>query len=461
MTNLYLDIRERSITAIITKGDSILYRRHISIGGTEDIQDLIAEILRDSNSKPETAHIIIPSSEVMIEHVTIQNMPIEDAEKVIRRKVISETGARSAMIHVTLLRSERGQQTYMVETIEKERIDKYIKPIISRKIRVKTITTAFHANLRAFVSIDKIGTFGVLDIGAEYIEVTVISESLPVFFERIPLLKPDAGVNSTEIDESRLDKMRLFRIAEKFHNVYTKINNTFSDRPLSKVFLSGPLCINKEIRDILREITEIGLIQEGDGEEDACIYTSLRGLIDAVSDRSVVNFIIPRERPLIILLKKIKRFSILFLILYITTLITAYLFLYKRHKDLNVQFEKETGLLEQIKRQNSIDSERINLLKKSSGRDIPLYEILRYIANELPDGVFLEKVNYRSEDRIRIDFTFILKDTVNIGKEGLLTRLMRMLDNSPYLKRYREPIFSMITKDKEKILQVQVIVEID
>lgn len=457
MIQPYLDIREDSLAILIHDGNKICQRAHFPFDGLDDLRDKIKQFMVDSGLKPDVAHIIIPPSEVIVENITLQNMPVEYAELIIRRKMVSERGLKDPLFHLTLLRSEKMQQTYMVEVIEKEKAEGYMKILSSCGIKVKTLTTPFQANLISAKEMEKeIDTFGILDIGDGFMEFTVIIDSVPTHHERVSLQRSER-FESTEEDRKGFDRIALFKIAEKFHHIYKRSKGA-SGRNFSKVFMCGPLCVNKELIDILSEVVEIETLKDQEGD-NSCLYTSLKGLVRGVSDRSIPNLLEGKRRPLSYILKRYRKPALVAMMAYILILAAVFYYVENKYRKAISKLDLETKTLAQRAKEVG-PAEQLSQLVSITERDIPLYELMRYLANNLPDGIFLEKINYiGKENRVIVELNFMLKDASSIGREALLTRLMKTLDSSVYLRRHTEPAISTETKDKERNVRIRLAVE--
>lgn len=215
MIQLYLDIREDSLAILIHDGNKICQRAYFPFDGLDDLRDKIKQFMVDSGLKPDVAHIIIPPSEVIVENITLQNMPVEYAELIIRRKMVSERGLKDPLFHLTLLRSEKMQQTYMVEVIEKEKAEGYMKILSSCGIKVKTLTIPFQANLISAKEMEKeIDTFGILDIGDGFMEFTIIIDSVPTHHGS--LYRDPRGLNLPKKIEKDLTGLPFSRSQKNF-----------------------------------------------------------------------------------------------------------------------------------------------------------------------------------------------------------------------------------------------------
>lgn len=458
MTQLYLDIREDLIAFFVQRDNKTVQKMYSYVKDFEDLKTKLKLYLSESDIKPDTAHIILPSSEVIFENITLQNVPMEDAEFIIRNKIISERDIKSPLIHLTPLGSDKMQQTYLVETIEKEIAEKYTKILSANGVKVRTLSTPIHANIRFFRDfIKSAGTFGILDLGREFMEFTVISDSVLILHERIPIQK--AQMDEVEKKLETFDRLILFKIVEKFHNLYKRLKNTLPDQSLSKVFLCGPLCVHKELIETLSEIIVVEPLVDTD-EDAPCLYASIKGLIRGVLDNSIVNFLERSGKFFSHFEKRCKRYVLITMVIYLILLSGGFFYVENKYKKASLRLKLETKELSKGARKGSY-AKRLSYLVSLSERDIPFYEILRYLANNLPEGIFLEKVNYiGKDDKTIIEFNFIIKDTSALVRESLLTQLSSTLNNSSYLKNDGEPSISIVTKDKAKIIQVRLAVEV-
>lgn len=454
MTPLYLDIRENTLALLIQKGNEICYKKHVPYEGSpDDLREKVNQCITESGVKPDTAHIIIPSSEVITENVTLQNMPIEAAGMIIKRKKMTEKGVRSPIIRLSPLKAERMQQTYLVESIEKEVIERYIKYFTPLGIKVRTITTTFQANLMAFKGAEiNAGNMGILDVSEDFMEFTIISDSVPVMYERVSLKRTDRD----EAPE-KSDRITLFKIAERFHNLYRRSKGILVDQPLTKVFISGPLCSSRELISILSEITDVGVLGDTEGW-DNCPYTTIEGLIKGVTENSIANFFEGSGWSLDNLIRKYKRFALAAIFAYIALLISGFIYVENKFRYSRLMLDRETRALSQ----KVFPSDNMTYLKSISEKDIPIYEVMRYLSNNLPEGIFLEKVTYSGkDDKTTMDFIFVIKDVTTIGRDALLTRLSRTFDNSIYLKRHSEPSFFTAGTDKHRMIRVHLTAEVN
>jgi hypothetical protein len=94
-------------------------------------------------------------------------------------------------------------------------------------------------------------------------------------------------------------------------------------------------------------------------------------------------------------------------------------------------------------------------LKKLTAQQFVFYNLFRELANELPDGVLLENIEYRFKDD---KGTLIIATLAPLGNKVAATeypgKVMAMFDRSSSLKNHREPTITTVTKEKEMFLKM-------
>ncbi|MBI5483374.1 MAG: PilN domain-containing protein, partial [Deltaproteobacteria bacterium] len=106
-------------------------------------------------------------------------------------------------------------------------------------------------------------------------------------------------------------------------------------------------------------------------------------------------------------------------------------------------------------------TKNLETLKNLTSRQFVFYDLFRELANDLPDGVFLENLEFHlKEDKGLLDITAITRLSDKTGEGILLNKLMGMIDHSPILKNHREPSISVVSKEKERYMKITVTSEV-
>jgi hypothetical protein len=129
MKNILFDLRGQGLNVLITDGKTVQYRKsceHFSLQDTVLAKKVLADIGSESGVKIDKAHLILPAEDVA---VSIQRTPLmsrSDAEKVIRRRIVKETGDTSPAFGVYPAVSSGGdRQAFIVETVKRERFPQW------------------------------------------------------------------------------------------------------------------------------------------------------------------------------------------------------------------------------------------------------------------------------------------------------------------------------------------------
>jgi hypothetical protein len=135
-----------------------------------------------------------------------------------------------------------------------------------------------------------------------------------------------------------------------------------------------------------------------------------------------------------------------------------------RHIRLHKQAVNEKKALAAMKASQAASAafaKNLDLLRKLSGNQVIFYPIFRELAASLPDGMYLDSFSYLSKDsRDTIDISATFPQTGNLGTQKNLTRLIEILNRSPYLKHYREPSVISTSRGPEKIMTIKFTCEV-
>jgi Tfp pilus assembly protein PilN len=473
MADLFLDIRDRHIRAIISTNGEILFQKAYPLApkafgqATQSSQypeqqtleqgelaSVVAVIRNDSGINLDVAHVILPSSDIQRETHRLPRMPHQDAITLITRKMAEKTGDESPQLSVIPMAIDQNQQEWLAEYVPTETLKNYKSEFDSARLKFKTATTALDSTLHALDQAREsiFNAHAVFEINSSSIEAYYISSTDLLLHETLALSNDDDS-NSHQNDE-RANKRRIFSILDILYRINSHYQVAHPMTPLQKIWLCGTELNILELSATLQDAMDVETTLLSSDDTNA--FSVLRGFLHAYQRGHVTNFIHPD------LLRRFPLRKKTGLLVYIATAILTVFFIATaeyRHIKLSKQVNLEKkNLAEQKKSQAASASfaKNMDLLKKLTNSQKPLYPIFRELATSLPDGVYLESFNFSSKEAVdTIDITATFLHTSDLGTTKTLSRLMDVVKQSPYLKNYREPSVTSSTKALNKNMIVK------
>jgi hypothetical protein len=155
------------------------------------------------------------------------------------------------------------------------------------------------------------------------------------------------------------------------------------------------------------------------------------------------------------------------MIVYIVTVILGALFIFTteyRHSRLKKLADDEKKQLVTQKASHAasaVFAKNLDLLRKLSGNQIAFYPIFKELAMSLPVGVYLDSFSYSNKDsRDTVDLSASFTHSSDLGTQKTLTRLMEVMDRSPYLRNHSEPSVISGTREQKKVMTVKFTCEV-
>jgi len=473
MNNVLLDLRGNTLRVLITDGENVSYAKGFSpfsLSDPDGADQVLSEITKHAGGRLDRVHCILPSEEVSASRYTIPVMSVSDAEKVIRRKLIKETGASSPIFHILPTRTTGEKQTYIVETVSQETIDRYVDFFRDRKTSVKTISTALQANLKAIgrAGVDFSQTLAILDIGDDILEMIVLSNDFTVSYGKasIPQLDVDRELRSGKTPE-RLHKMRVYRIVESVYNAYTNYKNDYPDLPLRKLWVCGTGAALEGVHEALAEsmnVSAASLNTFKDALADGYQFTALHGLALGLLDGTAVNFT-PRTSARQLQLSALGKNAIIAMVgVYGLVAVTTAAFLESRlsgAKDLLAESANAAQITGTETRPVGPYAKHGQYLKNLLAKEVTWYGILGYLADNTPDGVFIHGLSaIQQAGRPSLEIDFVTPYYSEIGTKKFLTNIVAMIDRFPVFQRSGEPGISITKREQSKLVHVKIRCEV-
>jgi Tfp pilus assembly PilM family ATPase len=471
MMNVFFDIRGKSLRVLIMEGEAVTFIKGYELFHYDDPEQagsLLDQVSVDSGKKIDKIHLILPSSDVSVQTFRMQTMAVSDAEKIIRRKIIQETDIQSPAFKLTPLSPSGKQQGYIAEIVKPEAIQTYYNLFRTHNIAIKSFSTSFQGNLKTLRRIK--GEMGetntLLDIENDMIEMTVLSRSGVIYYERMALPNIDMEKEiGTGLTEERVLKMKLYRIVDSIYNMYQNYKSTHPENPVKKAWICGPGASLEGIHEALRNAlgTEaLTLSTFGESVRNGSVFTALHGVAFGISDNSSVNYI-PREilrKPLA--LNRTAFFAALGLCVLAIVSISAVIEARYRHarNELAVSM-REYNLAEQIRESSSPVLQKKEYLRGLQEEEVGFYEILKYLAESLPEDVFIESIAFRkTENSTSMEMRCVTHFYSEIGKNRLLSRVIDTVDTFGRFRRVGEPSIAIVNMAEEKLMNFTVVCEV-
>ncbi len=463
MSELYFDIRGNDLKVLITDGQAVKYARifgEFSLENREEARNILQQISGESGLRPDSVHLIPPSGEFRIRTFRLQKMSPDDARLIIRRKIMTEEGIDDPVFHLMARASMGRHQEFVATLIDPEGLKRYLTFFSGSGIPVRTLSPSFHANLKTFEQSksDIPQTCAIFEVGRDTIEIMVVSPSQIITYEIVPVASAEEGESSEKPETERIRKKRLYGIIDALYKFMLSYREKFSDVPIEKVLLCGKIDPGERTAEAVEE--GIGIQASlwnpfGETVPEGAALSALYGLAAGVSDGTAANLISAE------LLKR-KRTGLsrsamaAMLCIYFATA-AAVVFLaetrYRSTKEILGAELREKQALDFV----SAGAGSTASLQKLPARQTPLYEVFRYLGNNLPDGVSLDEIVFKQEGGDgSLYMKFVSKHDLNIGKKRLFTRVIDSLNASGRLSVIKEPSFSVSGDTKQSLIHFQV-----
>lgn len=479
MADLFLDIRDRHIRAIVSDSGEARFQRAYALKSPEHAQhtrnqqtdelpalqegelaDIITTIRSDAGVSLEQVHLILPTADVQLETHRLPRMPQQDALTLLMRKTAEKSGDETPQISLTPMAVEQNSQEWLVEYVPTDVLRAYKKEFAAARLKLRTVTTSLDSTLHAIAHIREsiFNAHAIYEINATSIDAYYVSSSTLLLHETLPI-SYDEELNIGQ-DSERAKKRHIFAIIDLLYRVNSQYLTAHPMTPLQKIWLCGTDTTISELSTALQDAMDVetGLLSNDDDGS----FVALKGFLKAWQGGLVVNFMHPDMLRRFPLRKKSG------MLIYMATATLAAFFVVTaeyRHSRLEKQAigqKKAFAAQKASQTETTSFAKNLDLLKKLSGSQVMFYPVFRDLAMNLPDGVYLDSFSYSNKDgrdTIEISATFL--QSSDLGAQKTLTKLMEAMNRSPYLNHYREPSIISTTKELKKAMTVKFSCEVN
>jgi hypothetical protein len=471
MKNILFDLRGQGLKVLITDGKTVQYRKSCERFSLQDkalAGKVLADIGGESGVRIDRAHLILPAENVA---VSIQRTPLmsrADAEKVIQRRMVKETGDASPVLGIYPAVSGGGdRQAFIVETVKHGALFSIIDFFRGLGIQIKTASTALPSNLKALEQLpdEALHAVGLLEITNDYIELTALMGAQVLFYHKMSIPPVD---REKELEEGktpeRIEKLKVYRTAELVYTAHAAYQHDHPDTPLAKLWFAGSGSTLSGISEVVKESTGFDVAQLntfGESVADGYLYTALHGLALGLLDGTAVNYL-PRDLSWWIPLGKTTRIAVAGAI-GLVLIVTAFAMetQYGRTKALLEARLRESIAREQPGKGTDPYLRNKQYLTRLLSSQIAWYPMLGYLAEKTPDGVYIGSLTFQvRQETPSLEIDFVTPYPSQVGTNKLLTRIIAMIDEFSGFRRRGEPSVSITGQGGDKLLHFKVACEV-
>lgn len=432
------------------------------------LKQIVNQIRTDIKTSIDSVHLILPSDEVIIEKHQLPKMAKPDALKLIERKIAAETKEEFPPFTIIPATSDQKTQTWCSLYIPTTTLQAYHKAFSSCRLRLTSITTPINAMIDAFRSVREaiFNAHAIFEIQRGFIEAFYISADGILHFQRQQFETETIPANN-ENDDEKILKLRIFKIINTVFSINTSYQSANPATPVQMAWVCGLESGLDEIATALKDAMgiEVGIAPAmPTGLADESAFVPLAGYAAALQSNSATSYAAAdffRRFPL----RKTSG-----LIIYAVTGCAAlaavtlteieYQALKKETRQIKQPLDTKQG--KSPPSASAAYTKNLDALKKLTTRQFVFYNLFRELATDLPDGVYLENLDFSlKEDKGIINITALARLDDKIAENMLLTKFMTMLDNSSMLKNHREPAITVLARDKERFMKISIISEVN
>ena len=479
MVDLFLDIRDRLVRAIVSDNGAVLFQQTYPQSPSKampagdrkehtferlphnpgELSELIATIRSEANVNLEHAHVILPSAVIHKDAHRLPRMSQQDALTLLTRKLSEKFGEETPQISIIPMGIEQNHQEWLVEYVPSVAIRELKSELSRARIKLKSATSALDATLHAITRIREsiFNAHAIFEINPSGIEAYFVSSTSLLLHETLSLHSDDEL--HPQMDESRAQKRRIFTILDMLHRINSQFQSAHPMTPLQKVWLCGTEPNIEELSTTLQDAMDIETVLLTNDGNNA--FVALHGFMDAYNKGRLTSMIHPdllRRFPL-----RKKTGLLVYVLTALLTIIVVITTEYRHHKltDKATAARKNLAAQKASQAASASFAKNLDLLRKLSGSQIVFYPIFRELAMNLPEGVYLESFVFTNKDTIdTVEMTASFLQTTDLGTRKTLTRLMDSLKQSQYLKIHREPSVTSVTKNSTKTMVMKFTCEV-
>lgn len=433
------------------------------------LKEVIDKIRSDINNTIDATHLIIPVSEVVITTHQLPKMSRQDAEKMIGRKLSAESKEKFPPFSIIPSASDQKAMTWYSLYVPTATLQDYRKAFAASRLRLNSITTPVNAMIDAFRNVREaiFNSHAVFEIQRGVIEAYYISSDGILYFQSLQYNTADNVPDGDTEDNGKAQKFKIFKIIDTIFRINSNYQSAHPQIPVQMAWVCGNESGLENIATALKEAMglEVAIapaMPTGLPEESG--YVPLAGFAASLHNGTAVSYSTAD------FLKRFPLRKTSGMIIYAVTALAALIAFsltereYRKLNNQVNQFQKPNDPNKNPAKGSASTaySKKLETLKKLTARQFVFYNLFRELANDLPDGIFLENLEYhQKDDKGLLNITTIARLNKNIGESMLLSRLMSMLDRSPSLKNHREPSITVVSKEKERYLNITVTSEVN
>ena len=429
---------------------------------------IITQIRSDIKGSIDATHLIIPSDEVTIATHHLPKMSRADAKILIGNIIRKESKEDFPPYSIIPGATDQKTQTWYSLFIPTSTLQNYRKAFSACGLRLGSITTSVNAMINAFQSVREaiFNTYAIFEIQHGFVDAFYISSDGILHIERLPYAASATLPGEGNVTVEKAQKNRLFKILNTIFSINSNYQNTNPRTPVQMVWICGLEGGLEEIAATIKEAmgVEVAIapaIPGGLPGESG--FVPLAGLASALLQGTATAYSAADFFQRFPLRKTSGS------IIYVATAVAALLMLgYNEREYRNLRSQVQHAQVAVSPRQDLVrataaaaDAKRLETLKNLTSGQIVFYNLFRQLANDLPDGVFLESLEFHLKDgKGLLGISAMAQQSDKIGENMLLSRLMQMLDRSPALKNHTEPAITVVTKANERYLKISVTSEV-
>lgn len=472
MNALFIDIHETVVRALIMQDDAPVYTQRFRLAGFAgrseqdstlpglELPEILQSIRRECGCAIDTAHLILPPEQAVVSRQSTPRLPLIDAEKIIRRKLVAETKEEFPPFSIVAGAADQKSQNWTVVYVPTATIRSYRRLFSSNKLKLKSITTPVNAMLDAFRGVREaiFNSHAIFEIIGNSIEAYYITADGILHSERMPCFEADSqtdGISAETLEKSL--KQRLFKIIDTIFRINSHYQTENPHIPVQLAWICGDTSGLDQIAEALKEAMSIDVAiapAMPSAIDNASVYVPLIGLAESVLNGSTITY---AEVDFFHRFPLQKTYGIA---VYAIATIAALLVFVTTEREYRSLRHQVAPLAQQSAKNKPATSSpaylnALTTMQKLTAQQFAFYSLFRELANQLPVGVRLEKIDYNFKNDTGVITTTAL---VPLGSQVAATelpgQLMAMFDRSPSLRNHREPAISTVVKDAEMFLKI-------
>jgi Tfp pilus assembly PilM family ATPase len=468
MKSIFFDLRGGGLRALAVENEQVRYKavfEKFSINDSALMSNVLAKVAGESGVAGGAVNVIVSDEAVILKKFVLPRMPLPDAEKVIRKKIIKEMGIELPIFKIKPIipgGTER-QQTYLAEIIKPEMMKNLIDRFRACNMKVRSVTTGFNANLKALQKSDPDPgqTYAVFDIENDSVSVTVLSGGGIIYYDvtSLPVIDVEREIqNGLTVD--RILKRKVYGIIDVIYNFKVSFLEKHPEYAVDKVLLCGEGANLEGIGDSLRDATakDVSLLNPAaDKDEDAPLFVSLHGFAASVADKSVTNFV-SAEYGKKTYFNKDKMMIAAAAVYAVAVLMFAVFTEIKYRSAGNSRDAMKKEVEQTAARIQSMSGyvKNIEAVFRLTENQFVFYPLFRYLADNVPADIFIDEIAFRQEKDSEVcTLTFASGATSDVGRKKILTNLSNAMDGFKALKKTGEPAIAIVKEGEKKIMKIK------